>query len=78
MGVPTKATLHGEVLPDPSCDDEVADMMERLSRLQTWLTLQCTESRGDREYLAAMRLVQDVRVLLVERCFKHPNPHRGE
>ena len=75
-----KIKLHshvGEVLQPESCDEEVADMMERLSRLQTWLELQCTSRRGDRDYLAAMRLVQDVRVLIVERCFRNPPPTKG-
>ena len=70
-GFDPSRVLEGEILRPESCDAEVADMMERLSRLQTWLVLQCTSRRGDPDYLSAMRLVQDVRVLIVERCFNH-------
>jgi hypothetical protein len=57
------------VLRPESCDAEIADMMERLSKLQTWLVMKCCEQRGDPMFRAAMSLVQDVRVLIVERCF---------
>jgi hypothetical protein len=62
--------VEGEVLRPESCDAEVAAMMERLSKLQTWLVMQCCQRNGDPAFRAAMGLIQDVRVLIVERCFK--------
>ena len=70
LGFDPGRSVEGEILRPESCDAEVADMMERLSRLQTWLTLQCCQRSGDPEFRSAMSLVQDVRVLIVERCFK--------
>lgn len=62
--------LHGDVLSPRGCDDEVAAIMDRLDRLQSWLVLQCTSQRGDPDFMSAATLVQDTRVLIVERCFK--------
>lgn len=69
-GFDPSRSVDGEVLRPESCDAEVAEMMERLSKLQTWLVMQCCQRNGDPMFRAAMSLVQDVRVLIVERCFK--------
>ncbi len=64
---------NGEVLPPESCDDEIAGMMARLDKLQHWLVMQSCQRQGDRHFMSAATLVQDVRVLLVERCFNQPD-----
>lgn len=68
--------IDGEILRPRGCDDEVASIMDQLDKLQGWLVLQGAQTRGQGEYFAAARLVQNTRVLIVERCFnaRQPSP----
>jgi len=62
--------LQGTIMPPGGAPDfEVASLMERLSRLQNWLVLQCAAQRGNPDLLWASTLVQDTRVLIVERLY---------
>jgi hypothetical protein len=65
---PASRQLQGEIMPPGGAPDfEVAALMERLSKLQTWTTLLvCHQVDGARE---AMTLVQDTRCLIVERLY---------
>lgn len=60
--------LQGEIMPPGGAPDfEVAAIMEKLSKMQTWATLlACRQVPGASD---AMTLVQDVRVLIVERLY---------
>ena len=56
-------------LPGGAPDQEVQDIMNRLSDMQTWCFLMTRKDSGGME---AGRLVQDVRCLIVERLYhKH-------
>ncbi len=66
------SVLEGEVIRPRGCDDEVSALMDRLDKLQSFLVLQAARNRGDRAFMSAATLVQDTRVLIVERCFKKP------
>ncbi|WBO23908.1 hypothetical protein [Sphingomonas abietis] len=56
------------VLPPRNCDPEVAQIMDELSKLQTWLVLQGARQGGQLE-MSAADLIQRTRCLIVERCF---------
>jgi hypothetical protein len=61
-----------QVLRGRGCDDEVAGIMEELSRLQTWMTILTCQMRSDATPRAAIDLIQRTRCLIVERCFDRP------
>jgi hypothetical protein len=64
-----RTELKATVMPPRNCDQEVADMMDRLSTLQTWCALMASKDLGA---VTAIGIVQDVRCLIVERLFtKH-------
>ena len=63
---PSAASHSADILPPRRCDDEVAGIMDELSKLQTLLTLQM---RQGPVWIAAADLVQRTRVLIVERCY---------
>lgn len=67
--VPASIPSRGQVLPPQGCDEETADMMARLDKLQTWLILKCSRANGDREFLSAHQLIQDTRAFIVERLY---------
>jgi hypothetical protein len=74
MTTPDLSTPRGEVgtFPGGAPDQETADLMHDLSRMQTWATaLACRQTPGARE---AIDLCQRVRVHIVERTF--PNAKR--
>lgn len=60
--------LQGEIMPPGGAPDfEIAALMERLNKLQTWVTLlACRQVGGATE---AMSVVQDTRCLIVERLY---------
>jgi hypothetical protein len=61
-------------LPPRSTDDEASELLDQLSRLQTWCILQ---ARHDRGASAAADLVQLTRVFIIERC-KRPTSARAQ
>jgi hypothetical protein len=60
-------TLEEVTLPPGGAPDtETAELMQRLSDLQQWCFLMTQKDSGG---IAAGRLVQDVRVFIVERLY---------
>jgi hypothetical protein len=63
--------MHSELigrgeLPGGAPDQEVFDLMARLSDLQTWCAMMARKDSGG---IAAAQLVQDTRALIVERLY---------
>ena len=54
------------IIPGGAPDQETADLMHRLSDLQTWCALMARKDSGGSE---AARLVQDARAFIVERLY---------
>jgi len=61
-------TGKATVLQPRGTDDEASALLDELSKLQTWLTLQMCQ--GTPDAMAAVDLVQRTRILIIERCKK--------
>lgn len=67
--------MSGEVvkiIPGGAPDEEVANLMAELSRLQTWCVMMMRKDSGG---MPAADLVQRTRVLIVERLYPKGNTH---
>jgi hypothetical protein len=57
--------MRVDILSPRSTDDEASQLLDELSRLQTWCVMQ---ARHDPNASSAADLVQRTRILIIERC----------